>query len=102
VVAHADDKLVKQVRCVVRPWRGFGVVLHRKDGTVLQTKARHGLVVQVRVGDLTPCGLNGGPIHGESVVLAGDLDAHALGVEDGLIGPAVTEGEFVGCSAGGQ
>ena len=43
--------LVEEVFRIVRPRAGFRVILHRKYALVFHPYPRHGLVVQVQVGD---------------------------------------------------
>lgn len=79
---------------------GFGVVLDAEGGVGFAGDAFDGLVVEVDVRHLDvrrECVR----LQGEAVVLAGDFNLAADLVEDGLVGAAVSEFEFVDLAAEG-
>src|SRR6185369_4756999 len=73
--AHEPGEAREQVARVVRPLRCLGVVLHGEDGPLAVPHALARAVVQVQVGRLPARGRERRGVHGEAVVLGGDLDA---------------------------
>src|SRR5690606_40971872 len=82
--------------------RGFGVELDGERGDVEALETLDDLVVEADVADpdASELRLRGrdrlprGGVDREAVVLTGDLDATGRDVEDGLVRPAVAEGQL--------
>ena len=70
------------------------MVLDAEDGGVLRAQALAGLVVQAHVGDAGAV-REARRVHGEGVVLAGDVHPPALHILDGVVGAVVAEFQFV-------
>src|SRR4051794_18140104 len=100
-----DDQVaeaVEEVVGVVRAGGGLGVVLHREGRDVEGAETLDDLVVEADVAHLDPAVAVGAVeralerrLHGEPVVVRGDLHPPGLPVEDGLVDAAVTERELV-------
>src|SRR5574338_972099 len=58
-ILHELTELFKQIRGVMRPRRGFGMVLHRKDRLIETHQTFHRLIVEARVADSYPTEVSG-------------------------------------------
>ena len=90
-----SEELIEQKLRVGRPGRGFGMELdaHERPGRVADALVRS--VVGVREPGLPGLG-QAADVHGETVVLAGDVAAPRPFLEAGLVLAAVAELELVG------
>ena len=78
------------------------MILHRKNRQLPVAHSLAGLVVQVPMGDLNLTARNRFRIHGEAVVLSGDLHSPRLEVHHRMVCPMVAEFQLVGFSSQGQ
>jgi hypothetical protein len=99
---HHQPEVMEQVVRVVRPRRGFGVVLHAEERQRFVAQAFKRLVVQVNVGQLNFVGIDRVGIDGEVVVVGRDLDLAGGVVLDRVVAAVVAEFELVGLAAEGQ
>ena len=88
--AHRLDEPVEQVPAVVRARPRLRVVLHREGAGFGNGQPFTHAVVEVDVGQLDPA-RERGCVHGEVVVLAGDLDGAGREVLDRVVGAVVPE-----------
>src|ERR1019366_2138884 len=99
---HQLGEVVEQVVRIVRAGRGFGVVLEAEEGLLAVAEAFEVLVVQIDVGDFDVVEIERVRVHGEAVIVRGDLDAAGDLIADGVVGAAMSELELVGFAAEGQ
>src|SRR4051812_20596096 len=109
LVAVAFDELleaVEQVVRVVRAGRRLGVVLHGERRRVKAAQPLDDVVVEAGVAHLDTAEVGGRHavqrrVHGEAVVVRGDLDLAGGAVEHRLVDAAVPVAELVGAEAEG-
>src|ERR1700693_5858173 len=82
---HQCDEPLEQVVRVVRPRRGLGVVLDGEDGQLAVAHALRRPIVEIHVGFIEPGLFHRLWVHGEAVVLRGDLDAPGQQVLDRMV-----------------
>src|SRR5579863_7078098 len=103
---HEHAKLTEQVVGVVRAWRGLRVVLDREHRGIQQPQSLDDAVVEVAMRDdrlaerraerpIVRC------LHGEAVIVAGDVDTAGAQVLDRLVDATMAESELVGAQAQG-
>jgi len=73
-VFHQSDEALEMVRGVVRPRRGFGVILDAEHGMVSQAESFERLIVQIDVRDFGLRSAERFGIDREPVIMRRDLD----------------------------
>src|SRR6266511_3706171 len=96
---HDRDETLEQVVGVVRPRRSLRVVLHGEHGQLAVAHALGGAVIEIDVRLHETGLLHGLRVHGEAMVLRGDLDTAGEEILDWMIGAVVTELELLRLSA---
>src|SRR5882724_3452848 len=99
---HQVREAVEQVVRVVRAGRGLGMVLHAEHGQLRVAQALTRPVVEVDVGWFPAAAGERGGVHGEAVVLRGDLHARGREVAHRMVGAVVAERQLVRAAAGGE
>src|SRR5690606_2281089 len=103
--AHAidlDEELLEEIVAVVRPGRGFGMVLHRERGPLLEAQTFDRSVVQVSVGHGSNLLADRILRDRKAVVLRRNLDFARDEILDGMVGSAMAHKHFVHVEAAGQ
>ena len=98
LLAQALVKSLEQPHRVVRSGTRLGVVLDGPNGQLPVGDPFDGLVVEVEVSDFHRVGESVG-IHGEGMVLGGDMDATASEIPDGMVATVVPELHLEGFGA---
>src|ERR1035438_803333 len=99
---HELGEIVEQVVRIVRAGRGFGMILHAEDGLLAVAEAFEGLVVEIDVGDFDVVEVERIRVHGEAVIVRGDLDAAGELIAHRMVSAAMSEFQFVGFAAEGE
>src|SRR6266571_1362616 len=99
---HQVDEAREEIVGIVRPRRGLGVVLDGEDGQLAVAHPLGRPVVEVGVRLDEPGLLHRLRVHGEAVVLRGDLDAPGQEVLHRVVRAVVAELELEGLSSEGQ
>ena len=86
-------KLIEKIRGIMRPGRGFRMILHAEDRQFLVTHSFDCAVVQVDVGHFNLGGKRPG-IDCEAVILSGDCHFAGAQIFDRLIRAAVAKFQF--------
>src|SRR3569833_3628581 len=102
--AHQLAEVLEEAGGVVRTGRGLGVVLDAERGSVEQPEPLDHPVVEVDVPALGAAvrGVERSVqrrLHGEAVVVAGDVNPAGGALLHGLVDPAVAEPQLVGAQA---
>ena len=84
---------------IMRPWSGFGVVLHTEQRQSLVAQAFERVVVQVHMRQLNFVGVDRLGIDGEVVVVCGDFDLSRTQLLHGMIATVVAELQLESLSA---
>ena len=87
-------KLREQIIAFMRPWRGFGMVLHGKNWELFMLEAFDGMIVQIQMREFA-IGGHRLPIDGKAVVLRGDFNLLRDQVLHRMIRAAVPELELI-------
>ena len=99
---HHLHKFTEEILSVVRPWRGFGMILDGEDGKVLMPHSFDRPVIEVHLCDFDLIGIERFGIDTESMVLGGDHYPAGLEVFDRLIGSPMAKFQFECPSTKGQ
>lgn len=95
-LGHRSNEKIEQIARVVRPWRGFRVVLDAENRLFEVSEPSHGSVIEVSVRDFGTNREQAVLINTESMILAGDLHPIGQEVANRLIGPSMPEFQFPG------
>src|SRR5260370_18480470 len=95
-------EVVEQVVRIVRTGRGFGMVLHTEYRLAAMAETLQRLIVQIDVGDFDLAQIERIRVHGEPVIVRGDLDAAGEFVAHRMDGAAMSELMLVGVHAEGE
>ena len=74
MIVHEINKIIKEVRRVVRARRCLGVILNGKCGELLATDSSEGIVVEIHVRRFDILATERIHVHAEPVVLGGYFD----------------------------
>ena len=83
----------------MRPWCGFGMVLHAEHRVTAVPEAFERFIVQIHVREVDVGRIQRIAIHREPVIVRGDLDPLRDLVQHRMIGAAVAELQLVGLAA---
>jgi hypothetical protein len=97
---HHPQETAEGAAGIVGSGRSFRVVLETEDGQGAVPEALHGAVRKVPVGHPQLRG-QGGLVHGEAMVLGGDLHLVGVQVEHRLVRPPVAEFQLEGAGPEG-
>src|SRR5665811_1428008 len=100
--AHQPGEIVEQIVRIVRAGRGFGMVLHAEDRLAAVAEAFERPIVQIDVGDFDLAQVERIRVHGEAVIVRGDLHASGELIAHRMVGAAMSEFELVGLAAEGE
>src|ERR1035437_7500006 len=89
--AHQPGEIVEQIVRIVRAGRGFGMVLHTEYRLAAVAEAFERPIVQIDVGDFDLAQVERIRVHGEPVIVRGDLDAPGEFIAHRMVGAAMSE-----------
>src|SRR5260370_23037032 len=87
---HQFGEIVEQVVRIVRSGRGFGMVLHAEYRLAAVAETLQRLIVQIDVGDFDLTQIERIGVHGEPLIVRGDLDAASDFVAHRMVGAAMS------------
>ena len=99
VLLHHVGEATKQIVRIVRPGRGFGMILHAEKRERAVAHALVGVVVQIHVRDLDVARRQRIGIDAETVILRGNLDFAGQQILHRMIRAVMPEFQFVGLAA---
>src|ERR1017187_6847240 len=99
---HQPREIVEQIVRIVRAGRGFGMVLHTEYRLAAVAETFQRLIVQIDVGDFDLAQVERIRVHGEPVIVRGDLHAPGEFIAHRMVGAAMSELELVGLAAKGE
>jgi hypothetical protein len=86
MLLHHLYKFFEQVLRIMRPWRGFGMVLYGKDREPLVPHPLQGLVVQIYLGEFDFCRIQRVRVNTKPMILGSDHHLTGYEIFNRLVG----------------